>query len=83
MDEIYLWNPRGRVTKVSVNRVGDLLGQGYLQPTEKELKRIEAGNLIYSQVYDKGASSLVRKRETLPEKVRIKAQGDVLETEEI
>lgn len=81
MSEIYLWNPRGRVIKVAASEVSNLLGQGYLQPTERELRRIQEGSLIYSQVYDKGLEASQRRREPPIEKIEIRQHGDLIKTE--
>lgn len=82
MNDIYLWNPRGRVTKVRSDEVRDLLGQGYLQPTEEELKRIEAGTLTYSHIYDRGQMPSAKVRRQVEVK-KIERIGNVLPTEEI
>lgn len=82
-NQIYLWNVRGRVTKTDSSKAKKLLGRGYLRPTEKELQRIEAGTLTYSQLYDQGASVVTKRRDPEPEKIEIKKHGDILDTEKI
>jgi hypothetical protein len=81
--DTYLWNTRGRVVKIDTNNISDYLARGYLQPTKEDLERIEAGNLIYSQIYDQGESSNVVRKPIQLEKVSIEKKGNVLETEEI
>lgn len=82
-NEIYLWNTRGRVTKVPSSELSELMGQGYLRPTESELLRIEKGELVYSQVYDRGSNAPARKYTTKTQTIKIEKMGDVLHTEEI